>query len=222
MLRDYIWDQKSHSPCLQWAHSWLKWLRICLQCRRPRFKLWIRKIRWRRKWQPTPVFLPGKSHRWRSLAGYSPWGRKQSDTTERLTSFSQQGHSKKIGKKSIARWRIEGGGSQFRMVRERLRRCHWNQDLKNERKSAICRAGERHRSARRAWAEESSVCSHHFLGPSASSSFLTWPAFFTACLLACDHQDGSLRLRNLSAQPKASLASSPGSWFWLWLYRSLT
>ena len=39
---------------------------------------------WRKKWQPTPVFLPGKSHGWRSLAGYSPWGHKESDTTERL------------------------------------------------------------------------------------------------------------------------------------------
>ena len=38
----------------------------------------------RRKWQPTPVFLPGKSHGWRSLVGYSPWGRKESDTTEWL------------------------------------------------------------------------------------------------------------------------------------------
>ena len=37
---------------------------------------------WRRKWQPTPVFLPGKSHGRRSLVGYSPWGRKESDTTE--------------------------------------------------------------------------------------------------------------------------------------------
>ena len=36
------------------------------------------------QWQPTPVFLPGKSHRPRSLVGYSPWGHKQSDTTERL------------------------------------------------------------------------------------------------------------------------------------------
>ena len=42
------------------------------------------KIPWRRKWQPTPVLLPGKSHGWRSLIGYSPWGRKESDTTERL------------------------------------------------------------------------------------------------------------------------------------------
>ena len=34
------------------------------------------------KWQPTPVFLPGKSHGWKNLVGYSPWGRKESDTTE--------------------------------------------------------------------------------------------------------------------------------------------
>ena len=39
---------------------------------------------WRRQWQPTPVLLPGKSHRWRSLMGCSPWGRKESDTTEQL------------------------------------------------------------------------------------------------------------------------------------------
>ena len=40
--------------------------------------------RWRRQWHPTPVLLPGKSHGWRSLVGCSPWGRKESDTTERL------------------------------------------------------------------------------------------------------------------------------------------
>jgi len=40
------------------------------------------KIPWRRKWQPTPVPLPGKSYGWRSLVGCSPWGRKESDTTE--------------------------------------------------------------------------------------------------------------------------------------------
>ena len=44
----------------------------------------VGKIPWRRKWQPTAVFLPGESHGWRSLAGYSPWGRKESDTTEQL------------------------------------------------------------------------------------------------------------------------------------------
>ena len=47
--------------------------------------LWfIKVISWRRKWQPTPVFLPGESHGRRSLVGYSPRGRKESDTTERL------------------------------------------------------------------------------------------------------------------------------------------
>ena len=43
-----------------------------------------RSIHWRRKWQPTPVFLSGKSHGQRSLAGYSPWSRKESDTTEHM------------------------------------------------------------------------------------------------------------------------------------------
>ena len=41
-------------------------------------------MHWRRKWQPTPVFLPGESHGWRSLVGCSPWGREESDMTERL------------------------------------------------------------------------------------------------------------------------------------------
>ena len=41
----------------------------------------VRKIPWRRTWQPTPVFLPGESHGWRSLVGYiySPWGHRESD-----------------------------------------------------------------------------------------------------------------------------------------------
>ena len=42
----------------------------------------VGKIPWRRKWQPTPVFLPGKSHGQRSLVGYGPWGRKESAMTE--------------------------------------------------------------------------------------------------------------------------------------------
>ena len=48
--------------------------------------MWVRslvgKIPWNRKWQPTPVFLPGKFHGQRSLVDYSPWSRKESDTTE--------------------------------------------------------------------------------------------------------------------------------------------
>ena len=54
----------------------------CRRCKRCGFNPWVRMIPWRRKWQPTPVFLPGKFHRQRSLAGYSPWLCKESDTTE--------------------------------------------------------------------------------------------------------------------------------------------
>ena len=47
------------------------------QCRRFGFDPWVGKTPWRRKWQPTPVSLPGESNGQRSLAGRSPWGRKE-------------------------------------------------------------------------------------------------------------------------------------------------
>ena len=62
--------------------------RIHLQCRRDRrgwFDPWVGKTPWKRKQQPTTVFLPGESHGQRSLVGYSSWGCKESDTTERLS-----------------------------------------------------------------------------------------------------------------------------------------
>ena len=52
------------------------------RCKRRRFYPWVRKITWRRKWQPTPVFLPRGPHRQRSLVGYSPWGCKELDRTQ--------------------------------------------------------------------------------------------------------------------------------------------
>ena len=55
-----------------------------LQCRRLGFDPWVGMIPWRRKWQPTLLLLPGKSHGRRSLVGYSLQGRKESDTTEQL------------------------------------------------------------------------------------------------------------------------------------------
>ena len=61
---------------------------ICPQCGRPGFDSSVWKIPWRRKWQPTPVFLPGESNGQRSLVGCSPRGRKESDTTERLHSLT--------------------------------------------------------------------------------------------------------------------------------------
>ena len=56
----------------------------CRRCKRHRFDLWVMKIPYSRKWQPTPVFLPGKFHGQRRLVGYSSWGCKESDMTEQL------------------------------------------------------------------------------------------------------------------------------------------
>ena len=59
--------------------------RIYWQCGRYRrhwFNSWVRKIPWRREWQPTPVFLPEATHGQRSLSSYSPWSSKESDMTE--------------------------------------------------------------------------------------------------------------------------------------------
>ena len=64
------------------APRWLSKESAC-QCRRCRFNPWVRKIPWRKKWQLTPVFLPGKFHGQRILTDYSPWGPKELDTTER-------------------------------------------------------------------------------------------------------------------------------------------
>ena len=52
-------------------------LKNLLQCRRHGFNPWVGKVLWRKKWQPTLVFLPGKSHGHKSLAGYSSWGCKR-------------------------------------------------------------------------------------------------------------------------------------------------
>ena len=81
--------------------GWFSGKESACQCRRQRFDPWVRKISWRRKWQPTPVYLPGKSQGQRSLVGYSPEGRKRAGhdlATETTTSslnqwFSIGGHS---------------------------------------------------------------------------------------------------------------------------------
>ena len=56
-------------------------LHFCYYCISSSSDPWVRKIPWRRKWQPIPVFLPGESHGQRSLASYSPWGCKELDRT---------------------------------------------------------------------------------------------------------------------------------------------
>ena len=67
------------------ASQWLSGKKSICQCRRHGFNPWEWKITWRRKWQPTRVFLPGKFHGQRSLAGFSPKRCKESDTTEQLS-----------------------------------------------------------------------------------------------------------------------------------------
>ena len=84
----YLLNCHSSRSCLfLWSHCgfprWLKRIRLPIQETKVRSLIW--KIPWRRKWQPTPVFLSGESHGQRSLAGYSPWGHKESDTAEQLS-----------------------------------------------------------------------------------------------------------------------------------------
>ena len=67
--------------------TWLSGKESTYQCGRVSFNLWVRKIPWSKKWQPTPVFLPGKFHGQRSLADWSPWGRNYSDMTEKLSTI---------------------------------------------------------------------------------------------------------------------------------------
>ena len=78
-----LWHQGWETYCaLPW---WLSGKESTCQCRRHCFHPWVGKIPCRRKWEPIPVFLPGESHGQRRLAGCSPPGHKDSDTTERLT-----------------------------------------------------------------------------------------------------------------------------------------
>ena len=60
---------------------WLRGKEPTWQCKRHGFDPWVGKILWKRKWKPTPIFFPEKSLGQRSLAGYSPYGHKESDMT---------------------------------------------------------------------------------------------------------------------------------------------
>ena len=82
-MRLHITHISGVSLVAKWWRIWLQWRR----CRRHGFDPWVQKISWRRRWQPTPAFFPGKSHRQRSLVGYSPWTRKN------RTQLSVQAHN---------------------------------------------------------------------------------------------------------------------------------
>ena len=71
------------------------------------FDPWVGKIPWRRKWHPTPVFLPGESHGQRSPVGCSPWGRRESDTTRDRARTPKQAR----GLTTLTRqWNLRPGG----------------------------------------------------------------------------------------------------------------
>jgi len=90
---------------------WHSGKEIACQCRRHEkcgFDPWVRKIPCRRKWQPTPVLLPGKSHGQRSLAGYIPWGRAESDTTEHAGTHTTNVYMKRRSWKEQSYSRLGG------------------------------------------------------------------------------------------------------------------
>ena len=70
------WSIVDWASLIAWSVKNLPAVQACSAGRDPTFGPWVGKLPWRRKWQPTPVFLPGESHGQRSLAGYSPWGCK--------------------------------------------------------------------------------------------------------------------------------------------------
>ena len=81
----------SKEPTCQFMRHW-----------RHRFNPWVGNIPWRRKWQPTPVFLPGECHGQRRLAGYSSWSHIVSDMTDQLTlTYEVQTWEKQTGKKKV-------------------------------------------------------------------------------------------------------------------------
>ena len=95
-----------------------KWAWLCLN--KTLFTKWSRKydlahanaLSWRKQWHPTPVLLPGKSHRQRSLVGCSPWSHKDSDTTSDFTfTFHFHALEKEMAThSSVLAWRIPGTG----------------------------------------------------------------------------------------------------------------
>ena len=97
-----------------------QWLRIYLQYKRSRrheFDPWVRKIPCRMNWQPTSVFLPGKSYGHRILVGYSPWGCKKSDMTEHTCKINVNMHKKSW---SCCDEKLECGVSNFRVKNDPL------------------------------------------------------------------------------------------------------
>ena len=104
-LKANQWHLGPPGPGLTWALQ-LRGKESTCQYRRRGFDSWVGKIPWRRKWQPTSIFLPGESHGQRSLVGYGAWGHKELDTTEwqMLSHFSLcAGHSSRHRRHAVTK-----------------------------------------------------------------------------------------------------------------------
>ena len=187
---------------------------ICLQGGRPGFNPWVGKIPWRRKWQPTPVFLPGESHGRRSLVGYSPWVRKESDTTEWLPF-------------SLSTWSTFGHGicnpllSEFRVKSCKSRACP--RESERERERDWEGDGERQREAEGALG---CPCGHEGC-PEPCAVHLGGPVFVTGstpCPWPRDKgagrregpEEAKVGLQR-GTQPEISYTPLPKRWGKLWL-----
>ena len=100
---------------------WLSGKASAYQCRRLGLRSWVGKIPWRRKWKPTLVFLPGKSHgQWR-FVGYHAWGCRESDTSE-MTEHACMGASRKWAwlangrEMNGGRWASRDGGGYWQAL----------------------------------------------------------------------------------------------------------
>ena len=91
-----------------------------------KFDPWVGKIPWRRKWQPTPVFLPGESHGWRSLVGCRPWGVKELDMAEHTHTHTDT-HT---GLKYSSRYLTQQKDLQFESQEGSFPRADGRKDLK--------------------------------------------------------------------------------------------
>ena len=112
-----------HFPCQTCV--WKSWVHYSLLTEFTGFY----RIDQRRQWQPTPVLLPGKSHGWRSLVGYSPWHREESDTTEQPHFHFHALDKEMSTHSSMLAWRIPGRGAWWAAVYRSHRVGHDWRDL---------------------------------------------------------------------------------------------
>ena len=115
--------------CMELKRSCFQWV-ACSQERKWRAEAHVLCAlvlftEWRRKWQPTPIVLPGKSHGQRSLASHSPWGHKESDTTEQLC--TQRGRKAwSCAQSTFNRERYTGVGKNTPSLTDpELKTLHW-------------------------------------------------------------------------------------------------